>query len=326
MSKVNNSLSPSSSSSSNSGEEYSSSSDVNNDQQYLQRVNIYHLLRPLSEDEQQQQQQQQQMTSETILRRSKLIDTQVIDVRDSGWLSFDVYPAVEWWLKHPTENYGLLITIKDHNGLNESSHSNLFVFDSMITNSGQVQSATSHQQQEQLKYDKNHEWHELQPLIITFSNDAITHKQYLVSREKLLNRSKRDRKRGGNGQSNNNYGQKRPKKKIHKNSSRERKHCRRYQMYFDFKDVGWMDWIVAPPGYQAFYCKGECSYPMSQQMNKTNHAIIQSLINSVNPAVVPEPCCIPTDLSSVTLLYLDHHEKVVLKNYPNMVVEGCGCS
>ncbi|KAH9419519.1 Bone morphogenetic protein 2 [Dermatophagoides pteronyssinus] len=326
ISRVNNSLF--SSPSSNSGEEYSTrstSSDVNNDDHYLQRVNIYHLLRPLSRDEQ----QQQQMASETLFKRSKLIDTQVIDVRDSGWLSFDVYPAVEWWLKHPTENYGLLITIKNHNGLYESSHSNLFVFNSTITNSGQVQSATSHQQQ-QLKIDDNHEWHELQPLIITFSNDARTHQHYLMSREKLLNRSKRDRKRGGsggmrNGQSKN-YSQQRPKKKSHKNSSKQRNNCRRYHMFFDFKDVGWMDWIVAPPGYQAFYCKGECSYPMSQQMNKTNHAIIQSLINSVNPAVVPEPCCIPTDLSSVTLLYLDHHEKVVLKSYPNMIVEGCGCS
>ncbi|KAH7642038.1 Bone morphogenetic protein 2, partial [Dermatophagoides farinae] len=316
ISKVNNSLS-------NSGEEYSthSSSDVNDNHRYLQRVNIYHLLRPLSKDD------QQQMTSETILKRSKLIDTQVIDLRDSGWLSFDVYPAVEWWLKHPTENYGLLITIKDLDNRRESLNSHLFVF-----NSGQVQSATSEQQkhQQQPEIDENHEWHELQPLIITFSNDAQTHQHYLLSQEKLLNRSKRERKRGGsgemgNGQSNN-YGQQRSKKKNHKNSSRRRQYCRRYKMYFDFKDVGWMDWIVAPPGYQAFYCKGECSYPMSQQMNKTNHAIIQSLINSVNPAVVPEPCCIPTDLSSVTLLYLDHKEKVVLKNYPNMVVEGCGCS
>ncbi len=36
-------------------------------------------------------------------------------------------------------------------------------------------------------------------------------------------------------------------------------------------------------------------------------------------------CCVPTELSPISMLYLDEYEKVVLKNYENMVVEGCGC-
>jgi bone morphogenetic protein 2/4 len=34
---------------------------------------------------------------------------------------------------------------------------------------------------------------------------------------------------------------------------------------------------------------------------------------------------VPTELSPISMLYLDEYEKVVLKNYENMVVEGCGC-
>ena len=46
--------------------------------------------------------------------------------------------------------------------------------------------------------------------------------------------------------------------------------------------------------------------------------------NSVN-LQVPRACCVATDLSSISMLYLDEYEKVVLKNYENMVIEGCGC-
>ena len=89
--------------------------------------------------------------------------------------------------------------------------------------------------------------------------------------------------------------------------------------------VGWHDWIVAPPGYAANFCSGECNFPLSEHMNGTNHAIVQTLVNSVNPSAVPRACCIPTELSPISMLYLDEYEKVILKNYEDMVVESCGC-
>lgn len=38
------------------------------------------------------------------------------------------------------------------------------------------------------------------------------------------------------------------------------------------------DWIIAPEGYAAFYCDGECSFPLNAHMNATNHAIVQTLV------------------------------------------------
>lgn len=105
----------------------------------------------------------------------------------------------------------------------------------------------------------------------------------------------------------------------------KREYCRRHPLYVDFADVGWNDWIVAPPGYQAYYCKGECPYPLSDNLNATNHAIVQTLINSINPLQVPKACCVPTEFSSISMLYMDENDKVTLKNYQNMVVEACGC-
>lgn len=103
-----------------------------------------------------------------------------------------------------------------------------------------------------------------------------------------------------------------------------RSRCRRHSLYVDFKEVGWHKWIVAPTGYDAFFCLGECRFPLSDHMNSSSHAMVQTLMNSVNGAV-PRACCVPTALSPIALLYLDQEDHVVLKNYQDMVVEGCGC-
>ncbi|KAM6933482.1 bone morphogenetic protein 16 [Xenentodon cancila] len=100
--------------------------------------------------------------------------------------------------------------------------------------------------------------------------------------------------------------------------------CRRHPLYVDFKDVGWHKWIIAPSGYDAFFCLGECRYPLADHMNASSHAVVQTMVNSVN-AAVPRACCVPTSLSPIALLYLDPQDRVVLKNYQDMVVESCGC-
>ncbi|TMS07260.1 Bone morphogenetic protein 4, partial [Larimichthys crocea] len=103
-----------------------------------------------------------------------------------------------------------------------------------------------------------------------------------------------------------------------------RNRCRRHPLYVDFNDVGWHKWIIAPSGYDAFFCLGECRFPLADHMNSSSHAMVQTLVNSVNGAV-PRACCVPTSLSPIALLYLDPQDRVVLKNYQDMVVEGCGC-
>ncbi|KAM8945284.1 bone morphogenetic protein 2 [Pelodytes ibericus] len=139
-------------------------------------------------------------------------------------------------------------------------------------------------------------WSQVRPLLVTFSHDGKGHP--LHKREKRQAR--------------------------HRQRKRLKSSCRRHPLYVDFSDVGWNDWIVAPPGYHAFYCHGECPFPLADHLNSTNHAIVQTLVNSVN-SNIPKACCVPTELSPISMLYLDENEKVVLKNYQDMVVEGCGC-
>ena len=116
-----------------------------------------------------------------------------------------------------------------------------------------------------------------------------------------------------------------PRRKHRRKHRQRDRNCRRHKLFVDFQEVGWNDWIVAPKGYHAYYCDGECPFPMADHLNSTNHAIVQTLVHSVNPTAVPRACCVPTELSPISMLYLDESEKVVLKNYKDMVVQGCGC-
>ncbi|XP_029787253.1 growth/differentiation factor 7-like [Suricata suricatta] len=58
--------------------------------------------------------------------------------------------------------------------------------------------------------------------------------------------------------------------------------CRRHELYVSFQDLGWLDWVIAPQGYSAYYCEGECSFPLDSCMNATNHAILQSLVSTAS--------------------------------------------
>ena len=88
---------------------------------------------------------------------------------------------------------------------------------------------------------------------------------------------------------------------------------------------GWQDWIIAPKGYAANCCDGECSFPLNAHMNATNHAIGQTLVHLMNPECVPKPCCEPTKLNAISVLCFDDNSNVILKKYRNMVVRACGC-
>lgn len=103
------------------------------------------------------------------------------------------------------------------------------------------------------------------------------------------------------------------------------KRCHKKQLHVNFKEMGWDDWIIAPLEYEAFHCDGACDFPIRSHLEPTNHAIIQTLMNSMDPGSTPPTCCVPTKLSPISILYIDSANNVVYKQYEDMVVESCGC-
>lgn len=101
--------------------------------------------------------------------------------------------------------------------------------------------------------------------------------------------------------------------------------CKKRRLYVEFRDVGWQDWVIAPRGYLANYCYGECPYPLTEILNGSNHAILQTLAHSFDPEDIPLPCCVPTKMSPISMLFYDNSDNVVLRHYENMAVDECGC-
>ncbi|XP_078397397.1 growth/differentiation factor 6-A [Cetorhinus maximus] len=106
---------------------------------------------------------------------------------------------------------------------------------------------------------------------------------------------------------------------------RARSRCSRKPLHVNFKELGWDDWIIAPLDYEAYHCEGLCDFPLRSHLEPTNHAIIQTLMNSMDPEATPPSCCVPAKLSPISILYIDSGNNVVYKQYEDMVVESCGC-
>ncbi|XP_076858449.1 growth/differentiation factor 8 [Brachyhypopomus gauderio] len=95
--------------------------------------------------------------------------------------------------------------------------------------------------------------------------------------------------------------------------------CCRYPLTVDFEDFGW-DWIIAPKRYKANYCSGECDYMHLQKYPHTH------LVNKANPRGTAGPCCTPTKMSPINMLYFNGKEQIIYGKIPSMVVDRCGCS
>ena len=49
---------------------------------------------------------------------------------------------------------------------------------------------------------------------------------------------------------------------------RRRNSCRRRPMYVDFALIAYDEWVVAPPGYEAYQCTGKCFFPLSDHLRQ----------------------------------------------------------
>ncbi|KAM8857626.1 inhibin beta B chain [Synchiropus picturatus] len=105
--------------------------------------------------------------------------------------------------------------------------------------------------------------------------------------------------------------------------------CCRQHFYIDFRLIGWNDWIIAPAGYFGNYCEGSCPAYMPGVPGSASsfHTLVvnQYRLRGISPGAV-NSCCIPTKLSTMSMLYFDDEYNIVKRDVPNMIVEECGCA
>ena len=255
------------------------------DQYVHKHIFIYDILRPGDKER-----------HEELIK--VLIDTKKVNLAELKKFTFNVQSAVVRWLQHPQLNHGLLVNVIDY-------HNN---------------SLDKHKPHIRLKrsLDENDN---KQPVLFTYTDDGKSKPEPVTTTTTTTTTTTAPRRSHyiRNSYRNRSSLRRSQRKKMHRGV------CKRHSLYVDFADVGWNDWIVAPAGVEIYYCHGTCNYPLTEHMNTTNHAIVQTIMNSINPSLVPKSCCVPTSLSTLSLLYVEAENKVVLKNYQDMRVLGCGC-
>lgn len=259
----------------------------------------------------------------------RLLDVRRMTYTSVGWEVFYVKAAAVDWIKDPTSNLGLLMTVRTAHGrrLEEGV----------------------------LRFAKRHQGHvNKQPILVVFSDDGRPSRETLYptaaanaagadatggslpaqatsaslpaavtnSDEPTATTNPRSVRAAPQGSSSGPGGKSSSGGKVHD----EPFGCTRHEMYVDFEQIGWSSWIISPKGYNAYHCKGQCYFPLGQNQWPTNHATVQSIVNELSlTAGVGAPCCVPNKLYSISLLYFDENENVVLKQYDDMVAASCGC-
>ncbi|XP_053921732.1 bone morphogenetic protein 3 isoform X2 [Cuculus canorus] len=166
----------------------------------------------------------------------------------------------------------------------------------------------------EFQYGKDNRWEDRQP--------------YRIFRSRLAERAKRKKKQGKNRHQESQTLQfdEQTLKKARRKQWNEPRYCARRYLKVDFADIGWSEWIISPKSFDAYYCSGECQFPIPKTLKPSNHATIQSIVKAVGVVPgVPEPCCVPDKMSSLSILFFDENKNVVLKVYPNMTVDSCAC-
>lgn len=108
---------------------------------------------------------------------------------------------------------------------------------------------------------------------------------------------------------------------------KDTKMCCKQDLFISFRELGWDDWIIAPSGYNANYCKGSCA-SVFRTLDTFPHFHSQVLEEArrYRSAGSLEQCCAPTKLSSMSLIYRDEFSNIIKRDVPRMVVEECGCA
>ncbi len=103
-------------------------------------------------------------------------------------------------------------------------------------------------------------------------------------------------------------------------------YCCKQAFFVNFTEIGWNDWILQPQGYFANYCSGECVHAsigvynsVAGQVAKTKELKGEKFEKELIP------CCAPSRMNPISLLYVVADGQVRKRNLLNMIVESCGC-
>jgi len=100
-----------------------------------------------------------------------------------------------------------------------------------------------------------------------------------------------------------------------------------YEMNFGIHKDSWN--IHFPKKVEIHECQGRCDFPLTRNMNVTNHGIVlkyEEIFNKHNRPMQATIDCVPVAYQEVfAYLALDDHKRLITKVKTKMIVTACGC-
>lgn len=216
-----------------------------------------------------------------------------------GWLDFNITLTLDRWLLRRSNQQNLLNELVV--GVNINVYSNAYSHDTIQVLPSDIGL---------VKPGMPNELLHLQPFLIGYFEgpELITKIQKLRSKRDVI-RHKRETD---------------PSETSPVDELELPKNCELLNFTFDFKDLQMQKWVIAPRKFEAYFCGGQCNFPLGSRMNATNHAIVQTLMHLKDPDL-PKACCVPTQLGSISILHYLSEDSVNLSIYPQSVAKECGC-
>ncbi|XP_015248315.1 PREDICTED: growth/differentiation factor 2-like [Cyprinodon variegatus] len=237
---------------------------------------------------------------------SHLLDGEEVTASQSTWATFDVTTAVQGWIKLGGLGtaFDVVVNRKDCGAPDSSEGTGCL---NMSLSVGDNAAAA----------------------LIVFSDDFNSRRgeakkelrEMILHEEETLLHTGADWNRGSRVPSEGPQAQSRRRAKR----KADREYCHRRSLKVSFKDIGWDSWIVAPPEYDAFECRGMCSYPLTDESTPSKHALIQTLLNLRDPGRANMACCVPIKLDPITVMYQENGRITIRYLYEEMKVAECGC-
>ncbi|KAJ0060088.1 hypothetical protein NL108_003920 [Boleophthalmus pectinirostris] len=222
----------------------------------------------------------------------------------SKWETFDITTFIKSWIRSGNEVCGFDVVVDTKDCKTSDNHKNTDGCFSMSLSDST--SAALIVFSDDLGSRRREAKKELKEMII-HEEESILHSDTVVEENKL---------------SNEIIEAHHPRRKKRK---AEREYCRRTSLKVNFKEIGWDSWIVAPPEYDAFECRGLCYHPLTDESSPSKHALIQAIMNIRNPKKANMACCVPIKLDPITVMYQENGRLTIRYLYEEMKVAECGC-
>uniref|UniRef100_A0A8D2LCX4 Muellerian-inhibiting factor n=1 Tax=Varanus komodoensis TaxID=61221 RepID=A0A8D2LCX4_VARKO len=111
--------------------------------------------------------------------------------------------------------------------------------------------------------------------------------------------------------------------RVSRSAQSRGEYCQLQEQRVNLASTGY---VILPESYNANNCVGSCQFPLSTRIpNYFSHTIFLLHMHEQGMPLQRVPCCVPEKYSQSYMATFSQDQGMIVKVYPNMVAESCGC-